>query len=92
MVAAGLLGRIYLEKPTCSIQASEYCLSPTECNANTTVWWQVALILEVKVNRMWKYLQSSDHYYENLLIFFFNFYFKLLDFMVRCGKHLLECL
>lgn len=43
-------------------------LSPTQCNANTTVWWHVALILEIKVNRMWKYLQSSDHYYENLLI------------------------
>ena len=67
-VAAGLLRSIYLERPTCSIQASEYCLSPTECNANTTVWWHVALMLEIKVNRMWKYLQSSDHYYENLLI------------------------
>lgn len=67
MVAAGLLRSIYLERPTCSIQASEYCLSPTECNANITVWWHVAFILEIKVG-MWKCLQSSDHYYENLLI------------------------
>lgn len=52
MVTAGLLRSICPERRTCSVQASEYGLSPAECNADTTVWWHIALILEIKVNRM----------------------------------------
>lgn len=36
-IAAGLLRSIYLERPTCSSQVSEHCLSPAECNCYSAV-------------------------------------------------------
>lgn len=47
--AAGLSQIIYLERPTCSIHTSEYCLIHAEWSANTATWLHNAHLLEIKL-------------------------------------------